>query len=89
MSEIWFTLTEIFTYGLIFLLPIGSVLWFVISLVRYIRARRANRRAPDTYNKWQMTSRLVWLIVTGTVTGTMVLMIVGFALLLMTAVAFM
>lgn len=78
-------LIQFLTYAL----PVAAVVLFVISLVRYIRARRANRRAPDTYNKWQMTSRLVWLIVTGTVTGTMVLMIVGFALLLMTAVAFM
>ena len=69
--------------------PAAAVVLFVVSLVRYIRARRANRRAPDTYNKWQMTSRLVWLVVTGAITGTMVLMIVGFVLLLMTAVAFM
>ena len=78
-------LIQFLTYAL----PVTAVVLFVISLVRYIRARRANRRAPDTYNKWQMTSRLVWLIVTGAITGTMVLMIVGFVLLLMTAVAFM
>ena len=78
-------LIQFLTYAL----PAAAVVLFVISLVRYIRARRANRRAPDTYNKWQMTSRLVWLVVTGAITGTMVLMIVSFVLLLMTAVAFM
>ena len=78
-------LIQFLTYAL----PAVAVVLFAISLVRYIRARRANRRVPDTYNKWQMTSRLVWLIVTGAITGTMVLMIVGFVLLLMTAVAFM
>ena len=78
-------LIQFLTYAL----PAVAVVLFVISLVRYIRARRANRRVPDTYNKWQMTSRLVWLIVTGAITGTMVLRIVGFVLLLMTAVAFM
>jgi hypothetical protein len=36
-----------------------------------------------------MTDRLVWLIVTGVITGVMVLMIGGFMLLLLMAVAFM
>jgi heme/copper-type cytochrome/quinol oxidase subunit 2 len=74
---------------LIYALPLVALVLFVLSLVRYIRARRANRRAPDTYTKGQMTSRLVWLIVTGVITGVMVLMIFGFVMLLMMAVAFM
>ena len=80
-----FYLLQFLTYAL----PVAAVVLFVVSLVRYIRARRANRRAPDTYNKWQMTERLVWLIVTGVITGVMVLMILGFVMLLMMAVAFM
>lgn len=74
---------------IVYALPVAAVVLFVVSLVRYIRARRANRRAPDTYNKRQMTDRLVWLIVTGVITGVMVLMIFGFVMLLMMAVAFM
>lgn len=74
---------------LIYALPLVALVLFVFSLVRYIRARRANRRAPDTYSRSQMTARLVWLIVTGVIMGAMVLMIVGFMLLLMVAVAFM
>ena len=80
-----FYLLQFITYAL----PVAAVALFIVSLVRYIRARRANRRAPDTYNKRQMTDRLVWLIVTGVITGVMLLMIVGFMLLLMMAVAFM
>ena len=80
-----FYLLQFLTYAL----PITAVVLFVISLVRYIRARRANRLAPETYNKRQMTDRLVWLIVTGVITGVMVLMIGGFMLLLLMAVAFM
>lgn len=80
-----FYLLQFLTYGL----PVAAVVLFVISLVRYIRARRANRRAPDTYTKGQMTSRLVWLIVTGVITGVMAAMIFGFMLLILTAVAFM
>ena len=74
---------------LIYVLPIAAVIPFVISLACYIRARRANRRTPDTYSRSQMTARLVWLIVTGVIMGAMVAMIVGFMLLLMVAVAFM
>ena len=80
-----FYLLQFITYAL----PVAAIVLFTVSLVRYIRARRANRRAPDTYNKRQMTDRLVWLIVTGVITGVMLLMIVGFMLLLMMAVAFM
>lgn len=74
---------------LIYALPIAVMVLFVISLVRYIRAHRANRRAPNTYSKSQMTARLVWLIVTGVIMGAMLAMIIGFMLLLMVAVAFM
>ena len=80
-----FYLLQFLTYAL----PVAAVVLFVVSLVRYIRARSANRRVPDTYNKRQMTDRLVWLIVTGVITGVMVLMILGFVMLLMMAVAFM
>ena len=74
---------------LVYALPIAAVVLFVISLVRYVCARRANRRAPETYNKRQMTDRLVWLIVTSVIMGVMVTMIVGFICLMMLAVAFM
>ena len=74
---------------LVYALPIAAVVLFVISLVRYVRARRVNRRAPETYNKRQMTDRLVWLIVTSVIMGVMVTMIVGFICLMMLAVAFM
>lgn len=74
---------------LIYALPIAALVLFVISLVRYICAIRANHRAPDTYSKSQMTARLVWLIVTGVIMSAMMLMIAGFMLLLLMAVAFM
>ena len=74
---------------LIYALPIAVLAMFIVSLVRYVRAIRANRRAPDTYGRSQMTARLVWLIVTGVILSAMLLMIVGFMLLLLMAVAFM
>ena len=80
-----FYLLQFVTYAL----PVAAVVLFAVSLVRYIRARRANRRASDTYDKGQMTSRLVWLIVTAMIMGIMVTVILGFMLLLFLAVAFM
>ena len=74
---------------LIYALPIAVAVLFIVSLVRYIRAIRVNHRAPDTYSRSQMTARLVWLIVTGVIMSAMMLMIVGFMLLLLMAVAFM
>ena len=47
-----FYLLQFLTYAL----PVAAIVLFVISLVRYIRACRANRRVPHTYDRWQMTS---------------------------------
>ena len=80
-----FYVTQFLTYGL----PVAAVVFFVISLVRYVQARRANRHMPETYGKWQMEARRVCLIISSCILGMMLLMIVGFAVLLMTAVAFM
>ena len=80
-----FILSQILVYGL----PLLAAVLFAVSLVRYIRACRANRRAPGTYDRWQMTSRRVWLIVTSVILGSMLLIVLAFAALLMMAVAFM
>ena len=80
-----FYITQFLTYAL----PVAAVVFFVVSLVRYVQAKRANQREPETYGKWQMTARRVCLIISSCILGAMLLMIVGFALLLMTAVAFM
>ena len=74
---------------LIYGLPVAAIVFFVVSLVMFLRARRANRHVPETYSKQQMTARLVCLIVSSCIAGMMLLMVVGFALLLMMAVAFM
>ena len=80
-----FYLVQFLSYGL----PIAAVLFFVISLVRYLQARHANRRAPETYDKRQMTVRLVCLIVSASIAGTMLLTIVAVIGLLFTVIAFM
>ena len=80
-----FYVMQFLTYGL----PVAAVIFFAVSLVMYLRAKRANRRAPGTYDKMQVTVRLICLIVSSCIAGTMLLMVLGFALLLMTAVAFM
>ena len=80
-----FYVMQFLTYGL----PVAALVFFVVSLVMYVRAKRANKRAPETYGTPQMTVRRVCLIVSSCMVRMMLLVIVAFALLLMTAVAFM
>lgn len=65
MSEIWFTLTEILTYGLIFLLPIGSVIWFVISLVRFLCCPAQEETKRKRLRFWLIISGITALILGG------------------------
>ena len=80
-----FYLVQFLSYGL----PIAAVIFFVVSLVRYLHARSVNRHAPETYDKRQMTARLVCLIVSASIAGTMLLTIFAVIGLLFTVVAFM
>ncbi len=80
-----FYIMQFLTYGL----PVAAVAFFIVSLVMYLRARRANRLDPEAYSKEQMTARLVCLIVSSCMAGIMLLMVIGFAMLLLMAVAFM
>ena len=80
-----FYVMQFLSYGL----PAAAVIFFIVSLVMFLRARRANQREPGTYDQQQMIVRLVCLIVSACIAGTMLLTIVATIGLLFTAVAFM
>ncbi|MBQ7922840.1 MAG: hypothetical protein IJ325_09755 [Clostridia bacterium] len=75
--------------ALYFLIPSAAILFFVISLVMYLYARRKNKRVPGTYTENQMKTRLICLIVSSVIAGVLALVVIGFMILLFMAVAFM
>ena len=75
--------------ALYYIIPLFAVLFFCISLFRYLYAKRRNKRIPGTYTDTQMKSRKVWLIVSSVVAGILAVVVLAFIGLLMMAVAFM
>ena len=66
-------------YGLIvFSMPVGIVVWFIISLSRFVSAKRQNKINPNTFSKSQITTRKVMLIVSSVLFGILVSLLLGF-----------
>ena len=76
-------------YLLLYGLPVAALLFFVVTLVLYITARRQNKRAPGSVPAETLRLRRLMLIVSAVIAGLFAVVIVAFAVLLFTAVAFM
>lgn len=76
-------LTEFLLYGLFFGLPLAAVVFFVVSLVRYIRAKKCGIDAE------KLKEHRILLIVSSVIAGVLLAVVVGFVTLLMMAIAFM
>ena len=66
-----------------------SVIAFIASLILYCQAKSANKKNPGTYNEMQIKTRRNALIASSVVAGIILSVILGFIILLMTAVAYM
>ncbi len=76
-------------YIAIFAIPIMTVVFFIISLKRYLKARNANKNAPDTFSAELMEERKINLIITSILMGIFVTVVVCLIVLLPAAVAYM
>jgi len=74
---------------LYYLIPASALVFFIVSLVRFVYARRKNKRSPGTYSEEAMKSRKICLIVSSVIAGILAAVVLGFIGLLMMAVAFM
>ena len=72
-------ISQILFYGF----PIAAVVFFIISLVLYIKERKGNRDAET------MKMRRTMLMVASTILGTLIIVVILIIFLLFTAVAFM
>lgn len=70
-------------------IPIGIIVWFIISLILFISAKRQSKANPDTFPKSSLITPMVMLIVSSVLLGLMVLVVVGFIALLSMALAYM
>ncbi len=79
----------IFSYLLLFLLPLAIVVFFTISLVLYIIARRTNKKTPGRYNDVQMQTRKLCLIFSSVLLGLLIFAISFIFSLFFMAISFM
>lgn len=80
-----FYLIQCIFYGI----PIAAILFLAISLYRYVHAKSANKKEPGTFSASEMKKRKILVIVSSVIAGVLALVVIGFAILLYTAVAFM
>ena len=77
------------TVILFYSIPAAVIAFFVVSLIRYLRAKKKNRNMPGTYTDTQLKARRLCLIVSSVIAGVMVTVVLAFVGLLFMAIAFM
>ena len=77
------------TVILFYSIPAAVIAFFVVSLIRYLRAKKKNRNMPGTYTDTQLKARRLCLIVSSVIAGVLVTVVLAFACLLFMAIAFM
>ncbi len=79
-----------FILELLFLmLPAIIFVFFLFGLVRYISARRANKRNPGMIPPDEVTKRLIVFIISLVLFILMIALVIGFIVLINYAVAYM
>ncbi|MBQ8232760.1 MAG: hypothetical protein IJZ34_12660 [Lachnospiraceae bacterium] len=70
-------------------LPIIALLFFIISLCRYISAKRKNKAMPNSYSTEEIKKRKLLLIVSSVIAGVFIMVVVSLIVLLFMAAAYM
>lgn len=74
---------------LFYLLPIAAIVFFIKSLVNYISARKEYRYQTGNISEEELKKRKLLLIVSSAIMVVLVAVVVGFAILLIMAIAYM
>ncbi len=75
--------------ALLILLPTAVLAFFIISLCKYIAAKKANKLNPNSFSEQQITQRKFALIVSGTLFGVMAAVVIGFTIIIALSIAYM
>lgn len=78
-------LTDLIFYGS----PIAAIVFFVISLYRYLSGKKQNKLSPNTVSDNEMESRRQMLVVSSVTVGIITLLAVGFIGLTFLVLAYM
>lgn len=70
-------------------LPIVIIWFFSESAVKYIKAKRINKKSPGTYSDKEIKKRLILLIISSVIFALFVWVIVEIIVILNTPIAFM
>ena len=74
---------------LFFGVPFAAVALFIVSMVRFILAKRASKQHPDGYDKRELDARRNMLIIASIIAGVLFTVVVAIVILLWMAIAFM
>lgn len=77
--------SQIFFYGI----PAAILVFFAVSLYRYLNARKRNKIQPGTVPEDEMSWRKMILVISSVILGILLVIVVGLAVLLYMAVAYM
>lgn len=70
-------------------IPLISLALFIVSLCRYISAKKRNKVAPGTFSDDVIKERKIMLIAMSVILGILVAVFVGFIFLVFSAIAYM
>ena len=80
----------IFFYDLLFFgMPVILIVFFGVSVYRYVSAVKQNKEVPGTYSPEEIKKRRTALIVSSVAAGVLAAVVIGFVCLLFMAVAYM
>lgn len=72
-----------------FALPVGAICFFVLSLIRFIKGKRALRNAPDSISPEAMGKRKLCLILSIVILGVLLAVFIGLCALVFIGIAYM
>ncbi len=82
MIELMFTM-------FFYVIPLATFALFVVSLIAYIVAKRANKRVPGTFSHKQIRIRKILLIISSVIAAVFIFVFISLISLLTTAITLM
>ena len=89
MFDVGYYVSLFFLYLTFFGMPLFTTVWFVVSLCRYLSAKKKNKQNPGTVPQKELRSRKILLILTAVLAGVFLAILLGLIAMAYMAVAYM
>ena len=73
----------------VIVIPVAMLVFFIVSLCRFVSAKKKNRQVPGTFDKNQIMIRTIVLVVSSVLVLVPLALMIGIILLFTGAIAFM